>query len=76
MPSSFVRGEFQDFWDNHASLGKPFLFLWNPGNPGSFEKDGIFTQVVVGSQVSRPLSTQVSNGLQDISFSVIGIKEI
>lgn len=79
LSNAFVRGttvgNFQEFWDNHASPMKPFLFHWNPGNPGSFEKDAFFAIIKPKRGVSRPLATQVQTGYHNVSFDVRGLKE-
>lgn len=79
MPGSFVNGttigQFREFWDNHASLGNPFFWSWNAGNPGSFEKDAFFAVVENDASIARPLATQLDVGFRDIQFSVLGLKE-
>ncbi len=80
VPDSYLRDQtnptgFQFFWDTHADLGKPFVFAWNPGNPGSFEKDSFFGQIVPGAGIRRPLRTQVDVGLRDWKFTMTGLKE-
>lgn len=76
---SFIRDEttggFQDFWDDHASQMKPFVFAWNPGNPGNFEKDALFAVIDPRRGIRRPLRTQLDVGLRDIMFSITGVKE-
>ena len=68
-------GGFQDFWDNHASLLKAFVFAWNPGNPGSFEKDSFFCVVDASRGISRPTVTPNEGFRRDLSMLVIGLKE-
>ena len=73
-------GEFKDFWDNHASKLKGFLWHWNPdadpdANPGDFEKDAFFATIEPQTRIARPLATQLAQGLRDLSFTVIGLKE-
>lgn len=79
LPSSFVDGtalgEFRSFWDDHASTMKPFLFHWNPGNPGTFEKDAIFGTINPGSGVDRTLTTQLATGLRNLQLSMRALKE-
>lgn len=76
---SFIRDEtlggFQDFWDNHASLLKAFVFSWNPGNPGSFEKDSLFAIIDPSQGIRRPLRTQLDVGFRDLEFAITGQKE-
>jgi len=76
---SFIRDEttggFQDFWDNHAALLKPFLFAWNPGNPGSFEKDALFAIIDSSQGIRRRLRTQLDVGFRDLEFAITGLKE-
>lgn len=79
MPDSFLRdqtspGGFQDFWDNHASLLKPFLFHWNPGNPGSFEEDAFFG-IIEGGGITRTMRTPQDAGFRDLNFAVTGLRE-
>ncbi len=68
-------GQFKEFWDNHASLGKPFFWAWNPGDPGSFEKDTFFAVIQNDATLARPLATPLDTGFRDIQFSVVGLKE-
>ena len=79
MTNAFVRDEtvggFQEFWDNHGVLLKPFVWAWNAGNPGDFEKDSFFCQIDEKRGVKRPLVTPVDSGFRDLMFSVIGVKE-
>lgn len=79
VPNSFVNGtavgDFGEFWDNHARKLLPFLFLWNPGNPGSFEKDAMFAQVDPATSIRRPLRTQLDVGFRDLSFEVLALGE-
>ncbi len=80
LDGSFVNDEtdptgFKFFWDTHASKLKPFLFHWNDGNPGSFEKDAFFAIIDPKAGISRPLRTQLDVGRKDLRFSVIGVKE-
>ena len=63
-------GGFQDFWDNHASRLKPFVFARNPGAPGLFEQDAMFCVVNVSRGIARPTRTPVAGGLRDLRFSV------
>lgn len=66
---------FKFFWDTHASKLKPFLFWWNDGNPGPFEKDAFFAIIDPGAGINRPLRTQLNVGRKDLEFAVIGVKE-
>ncbi len=80
VTNAFVRsttapGGFQDFWDNHATQMFPFVFAWNPGNPGSFEKDAFFCQLEPGQMIQRPLRTPLDSGFRDLEFRVTGLKE-
>lgn len=79
MPDSWIRGtsvsDFGYFWDNHASLMKPFLYAWNPGNPGSYETDAFFCKVEAGNMLGRKLRTPNAGGWRDVEFSVVGLKE-
>lgn len=75
VTDAFVRGTFLAFWDTHASLLKPFLFWWNEGSPGAFERDAFFAIVDPGGGINRPLRTQLDVGFRDIEFTVIGLKE-
>jgi hypothetical protein len=79
MTNAFVRDEtvggFQDFWDNHGVLLKPFVWSWNAGNPGNFEKDSFFCQIDEKKGVRRPIVTPLDVGFRDLQFSVIGVKE-
>ena len=79
MPESFVRGtsvgDFGEFWDNNAKIGKLFLWQWNGGNPGSFEKDAVFMVIENDASIGRPLVTQLDVGFRDISFSAVGLGE-
>ncbi len=68
-------GGFLDFWDNHASLLRPFVFAWNPGSPGSFEKDAMFCVVDAARGIARPTVVPVAGGRRDLTFQVIGLKE-
>lgn len=78
VTNTFLRdltlGGFQDVWDNHISLGKPFVFNWNPGDPGSFEKDAFFA-VLRSSGIDRPIVTALDTGERNLEFSIIGQKE-
>lgn len=80
VTNAFVRsttapGGFQDFWDNHATQMLPFVFAWNPGNPGSFEQDAFFCQLEPGQMIQRPLRTPLDSGFRDLEFRVTGLKE-
>lgn len=79
LPSTFVDGtslgDFKDFWDNHASLGRPFFYAWNAGNPGNFEEDTIFGTIDQGAGIGRPLVTQIDVGFRDLRLEVVGRKE-
>lgn len=79
LSNAFLRDEttggFKDFWDNHASKLKPFVFSWNPGNPGIFEKDSFFCVVQPEAGIARPLSTNLDKGFRSLQFSVEGLKE-
>ena len=79
MPNSFVNGtsigDFKEFWDNHASLGKPFFWAWNPANPGNFEKDAFFAVIVNDATLARPVTTPLDSGFRDIRFNIVGLKE-
>lgn len=79
LTNAFVRDEttggFQDFWDNHGVLLKPFVYCWNSGNPGDFEKDSFFCQIDERKGIKRNIVTPVDTGFRDLSFSVIGVKE-
>jgi len=79
LTNTFVRDEtlggFQDFWDNHGVQLKPFVFSWNSGNPGNFEKDAFFCQIAEKKGIRRPIVTPIDSGFRDLSFSVIGVKE-
>jgi hypothetical protein len=79
LPNSFVGGttlpNFRHFWDTHASLLNPFFFSWNPGNPGSFEKDAFFAVIDPSVDIARPLSTQLDVGRRGLIFSIEGVKE-
>ncbi len=81
VPSAFLLGtavaDFGEFWNNHASQMKAFLWHWNPaggGLPGAFEKDAYFAVIVPGS-ISRPLATPLDTGLRDLRFEIQGVKE-
>lgn len=77
ITDAFLRdatlGGFQDFWDNHAGIGKPFFFQWCIDC--SFELDAFFCVFDPRSQISRPLRTQLTKGFRDLEFDVIGLKE-
>jgi hypothetical protein len=79
LANAWIRGEslgqFKHFWDTHAALGKPFVACWNPGNPGSFEKDAFFGVVDFGSGIRRPLQTPLDTGRRELQFTVMGVKE-
>ena len=80
LTSTFVDDEtdptgFKFFWNTHASQLKPFLFHWNDGNPGSFEKDAFFARIDPGAGISRPLRSSIDTDRKDLSFGVIGLKE-
>jgi len=79
LTNAFIRDEtlggFQDFWDNHGVLLKPFVYSWNSGNPGSFEKDSFFCQVDERRGIGRDIVTPLDTGFRDLSFSVVGVKE-
>lgn len=79
LTNTFIRdntvGGFKDFWDNHASKLKPFVFSWNPGNPGIFEKDAFFGLIQPESGIARPLSTNLDAGFRSLQFRVEGLKE-
>lgn len=78
-PDSFVSGtsvgDFKDFWDNHARLLKPFLFLWNSvqiATDVTNEKQAFWAMVDPGGGIQRPLVTQVDVGFRDIRFRILG----
>lgn len=83
--NSWVTGgsisDFTEFWDNHVSLGKPFLFWWNPNDqttpstPGSFETDAFFGVLAADGTVERPLATPLDSGFRHVRMQVIGLKE-
>lgn len=79
LTNTFLRDEtvggFKEFWDNHASKLKPFVYAWNPGNPGSFEKDSFFGVVQPESGILRPLSTNLDSGFRSLQFRIEGLKE-
>ncbi len=80
MPNSFVNGttvgDFLEFWDNHASIGKPFFWQWNAEEPPvNFEKDAFFAVIVNDVAISRPIVTPLDSGERDISFDIEGLKE-
>jgi len=79
VESTFVDGttlgQFREFWDNHAGIGKPFFVSWNAGNPGSFEKDTIFGVADAEAGIRRPLATQLAAGMKDVEFEVMALKE-
>ena len=79
VTDSFMRGvttgQFGDFWRNHASLLQPFFFSWNPGNPGSFEKDTFFGVFDARSGIRRDLATQLASGLRNLDITVLGQTE-
>ena len=79
LTNAFIRdntvGGFKDFWDNHASKLKPFVFAWNPGNPGNFEKDAFFGLIQPEAGIARPLSTNLDAGFRSLQFRVEGLKE-
>ena len=73
--STTAPGGFQDFWDNHATSMKSFVFAWNPGNPGTFEKDAFFAILDPQTAIDRSLSTPLDTGLRNLDFSIVGLKE-
>ena len=82
MPNSFVEGtavgQFKEFWDNHASLLKPFLFFWNADLAGGVppdEEDAFFGILDPSSDLRRPLTTPLDSGFRDIEFDIVGLKE-
>lgn len=79
VTNTFIRdntvGGFKDFWDNHASKMKPFVFAWNPGSPGNFEKDAFFCIIQPEAGISRLLSTNLDAGFRSLQFRVEGLKE-
>lgn len=79
LPSTFVTGTtlglFKEFWDNHASLGLPFFWQWNAGDPGSFEKDAFFAVIENDTRIRRGLASQLDSGIRNIQFAVQGLRE-
>ncbi|KKM02210.1 hypothetical protein LCGC14_1786700 [marine sediment metagenome] len=80
MPNTFVNGttvgQFREFWDNHASVGKPFFWQWNAEEPVvDFEKDAFFAVIVNDAALGRPIVTPLASGERDISFDIVGLKE-
>jgi hypothetical protein len=79
IEDSFVSGvsvgDFKDFWDNHARLLKPFLFLWNSvqlATDVTNEKQAFWAMVDPGGGIQRPLVTQVDVGFRDLRFRILG----
>lgn len=82
IPDTFVDdatlGGFKEFWDNHGSIEKPFLFMWNATLVATNvvkEKDSFFGLIDPGRGVDRSLATQLAEGDRDLGFQVVGIKE-
>jgi len=83
LENTFVRdvtaNGFQKFWEEHASKMLPFFWSWNPGlqniSTNPFEDDTIFGVVEPNTSIRRPMTTQNSNGLRSIRFSLIGLKD-
>lgn len=83
MPDSFVSddtspGGFRDFWNNHARLLKPFLFLWNPGTLATdvtHEPEAFFALVDPGQGIRRPLVTPLDKDFRDVRFRIVGLAE-
>lgn len=65
-------GQFGEFWTNHARLLKPFIYSWNPGDPGSYEADAYWAIFKPTDRLGRPLVTPLATGYVDIEFTVEG----
>lgn len=82
VPGSFVNdatlGGFKNFLETDGELGFPFLFMWNAENDytdTTFETDAFWGRLDIGS-IARALSTQLAVGRRNVTFAVVGLKEL
>ncbi len=82
VPGSFVNdttlGGFKNFLENDGELGKAFLLMWNAENlfaTTTFETDSIWGRLDPGT-LARSLSTQLDVGRRNVTFAVVGLKEL
>jgi len=78
FPWSWVSDEtpegFSDFLYNHAYLGRPFFWAWNPGNPGDWEDDTMFA-VLEGLQITESIATPLDAGVRNVEMTFISTGE-
>ena len=66
---------FRYWWDNFGARGFPFIWAWNPGDPGAFESDAFWAVVRFDRGIDRALRTPVAGGYRDLALEVQGRKE-
>jgi len=80
LTNTFIRDNttgsgFNFFWENFGRKLLPFIFSWNPGDPGLFEEDAFFAVIDSKAGIRRPLRSQLDIGFHDLTFTVVGLQE-